>query len=41
MVDLLQSKDESLDGTAPSNKRKEKHGKYSVEVHSGNTVHSI
>ena len=41
MVDLLQSKDESLDGAAPSNKRKGKHGKYSVEVHSGNTVHSI
>ena len=41
MVDFLQSKDESLDGTAPSNKRKGKHGKYNVEVHSGNTVHSI
>ena len=34
MVDLLPNKNESLDGTT-INKKKGKHGKYNVQVHSG------
>ena len=37
MVDFLQNKDELLDGTIlKSIKKKGKHGKYNVEVNSGN-----
>ena len=40
MVDLLRNKDESFDGTVPTFKydqirKKGKHGKYSMGVHSG------